>query len=110
MAAAGYCESIATLLETLALSGGAGLVLGFVAGRRLAPRLAIPSGVLVALGLLALLYFSSPSDGPHGCSDCYESLGRWWLPRLAIIFGVLNLLGWIAGVYAGRALTRRAEF
>src|SRR6187551_2717165 len=97
-AAGSYGESIATLLETLALIGGAGLVLGFVVGRllKLAPRRAIPIGVLLALGLPSLLYFLAPSDGPQGCSDCYESMGRWWLPRLAVIYCALNLLGWIA--------------
>lgn len=97
------------LLETLALIGGAGAILGLVAGGVLGfgAKVAFPLGVLVAIGVLAVLYLSAPSDGPHDCSDCYESLGRWWLPRLAVVFSVLNFLGWVGGFYAGRALRQK---
>jgi hypothetical protein len=90
--------------------GGGGFLLGGVFGLLIprGGRIAILGlGLALATAFVLTLYFMAPSDGRHDCSDCYESLGRWWLPRLAVVLALLNLAGWIFGARIGQRMRLR---
>lgn len=97
---------MADALVAAVFFGGAGLVLGFLAGRFVARgRYVMALAVLAAVGFLLWQYLAAPTDAaPEGCSDCGEYLGRWWEPGLVLIVLFFNLLAWSVGASAGRAM------
>jgi hypothetical protein len=87
----------------------AGLLISFIAARRLGAGLVVGLGFVLALIVFMLAYLAAPTtyEETGGCPDCGEYLGRWWEPWLVAYSLVLNLLGWMMGVAAGRRLRRR---
>jgi uncharacterized membrane protein len=65
-------------------------------------------GVVLALGLVIVVYLRAPIDYAHdrsGCSDCGEYLGRWWEPDLVVFVVLVGYVFWSLGVLVGLALT-----
>ena len=90
-----------------------GALVGAVFARgRWSAAAALALGVGVGSGVVLWAYFSAPpSSAPYnGCSDCENSLGRWWEPTFVIFLAVIGYLFWLLGIGAGvwvRSLVRR---
>ena len=93
-------------------SGGP-FVLGLVATalarirwRKNGPWMAL-ARVVLAFGFVVLSYYRSPPSGaPYdGCSDCGNSLGRWWEPEFTVFLAVIGYVLWLLGVGAGIGAT-----
>jgi hypothetical protein len=104
--------------ETLAWSGSPfviGALLGAAFARSKWSAVTVAAiGVLLGLGIVLWVYYSSPPSGaPYdGCSDCENYLGRWWEPNFVISLVVIGYFLWLFGVGVGvgtRSLLQRSR-
>jgi hypothetical protein len=61
-------------------------------------------GLLLALAFVAYAYLSAPVDiqhDPNGCSDCEQSLGRWWEPGWVVVLAAVGYVAWVVGLGTG---------
>lgn len=92
-----------------ALVGGLSAMLAGFRWRRV--RLLIAVGLVLALGLVLVVYLRAPIDYAHdrsGCSDCVEYLGRWWEPALVVFIAVVGYVFWSLGIAVGLLLRTSA--
>src|SRR6266851_7632128 len=84
--------------------GGPALAGGLLAAGTGRVRRLMVIGLVLALGLVLVVYLRSPIDYAHdrnGCSDCGEYLGRWWEPTVVGFFAVVGYVAWVVGLIVG---------